>query len=144
MYETANAVQAGTYADLWRKGRYRVQLTAELGSYLEDVDAVLERLGYRMVDADQWGRSYHRRGSSHDTAELDEQECEFGPVRLVLSRGNLDETETADAETELTYLLGRIQEAAKTYDGEPLLPEPDWRDEYRQSLLAATGLEEEA
>jgi hypothetical protein len=143
MYATADAVQVGTCADLWRQGRYRVQLTAELTSYLEDIDAGLERLGYRMVDADQRGRSYQRGANSHDTGKLDETEYEFGPVRLVLSRGDLEATQTDAAEEEMIALYEGLSRTMRSYDAEPLPAGSDRIQDHRYSILDGVDLQEE-
>ena len=54
-------VQVGVYADLWRKGRYRVELNAKLDYDPSDIDAALEELGYESIDADQWGQTYRHK-----------------------------------------------------------------------------------
>ena len=115
------APAVGTYADPWRQGRYCVRLSVELASDLHDLDIVLEQLGYRTVDMDQGGRSYHQTGNSGGTAELDELEYDLGPVRLTLGRGDLDEADTAAAQEELTFLFEKVCEALKMYGAESLL-----------------------
>ena len=82
-----------------------MEMTAELPYDPDDVDAALRKLGYEVVDLDQWGRSYRRRGDPRHTAELDEPEDAAAYVRLILRRGDLEPPEVPDAEhqVELTY-----------------------------------------
>ena len=101
-------VHIETYPDLWRKGRYRVDLTVELDLEIDGLNTALEQLDYHIIDADQWGQSYvHNNDPSH-TAELDEVEDQDFYVKLVLRNGNLDETEIAEAESYLNNLFDKI------------------------------------
>lgn len=130
MYTSAEPIQVRIYPDRWRKGRYRVQLSSQIASDLEDVDTVLGQLGYSMVDADQYGRSYHHSKNSRCTADLDELECEGGPVLLTLSRCELDEPETAAAEQELIGQYERLSKILRGYDAVRASAGGDWRDEH--------------
>jgi hypothetical protein len=52
MYQqTIPYVQVETYPDLWRKGRYRLDLTAELYLEIDGVNAALKQLDYHIIDA---------------------------------------------------------------------------------------------
>jgi len=136
MYTDAPDVQIGTYSDLWRQGRYRVELTAELPCDPTDVDAPLQQLGYDIADADQWGRTY-RHSQDHDrTVELDELEDPGEYIRLVLRNGDLNEVDIGKAEDELGSLYARLYQMCQgRYDDnayDPLYRPVDLEsDQYR-------------
>lgn len=111
MYAMAPDIQIESRPDLWRKGRYRMELTVELGSPFDEVDATLARLGYEAVDDDQRGRSYHHRTHPHRTAELDEVQYGRIGLRLILHRGDLGTEDVDDAAGELTAVYGKIRSA---------------------------------
>jgi len=111
MYTTASEVQVGSYADHWRAGRYRLELKAELDGDLHDMDTALEKLVYRIVDADQWGRSYRHRDDPGRTAEIDEQEYPARSLRVILQREDLDETDVERAEDELVSIYRQMYSA---------------------------------
>ena len=108
MYAATSVAQVETYPDLWRKGRYRVELKAELAGDCYDVDAALDQLGYEVTDADQWGRSYRHRDDPRRTAELDEAEAPSALVSLILRQGDLDDEEIPPAEGELDLEYGKL------------------------------------
>lgn len=108
MYATASDIEISTYPDLWRKGRYRVELSADLPFDPYTVEAALQHLGYHIVDADQWGQSYCHNQDRNRTAELDELEDFASYVRLVLWNGNLNEADINAAEDYLSSLYDRI------------------------------------
>jgi hypothetical protein len=97
-----------TYPDLWRKGRYRVDLTAELDLEIDGINAALEQLDYHIIDADQWGQSYVHNRDPRRTAELDEVEDQDSYVKLVLRNGDLDEAEITEAKNYLSRIFDRI------------------------------------
>lgn len=127
MYATTPDVQVGTYPDLWRKGRYRVELTAGLRNGHEDVDAALEQLGYEVSDCDQWGRSYRHREDPERTAELDELEHEASYVKLILREGDLDKEAADRGEEELFSMYERIYQ---------LCLHPDIEEDYHPWCLS--------
>jgi len=143
MYQAAGPIQIGTYGDHWRKGRYRAELSARLEADLERVDTVLTRLGYHIVDADQYGWSYLHHRRNHGVAELDELECEGGPVRLILSQGDLDETQTEAAEQELVALYAQIAETLERYVPGLAPAECDVMEHYLQTFFEPATREEE-
>jgi hypothetical protein len=111
MYGTFLDSGAEVYQDLWRKGRYRVELNVELKYDLSAVDTALQKLGYDIVDADQWGQSYRDRDNSDITAELDETEGDVASLRVRLRYGDLGEhdIEAARAQVESVYeKIGQI------------------------------------
>ena len=108
MYTTSSEARLEVCEDLWRKGRYRVELTGRLAYAAGDVDAALEQLGYEAIDLDQWGRSYQHREDPSRTAELDELGEGAASVRLVLRQGNLEPSEIAGAKSELDLRYGRL------------------------------------
>jgi hypothetical protein len=109
MYQqTIPYVQVETYPDLWRKGRYRVDLTAELYLEIDSVDAALEQLDYHIIDSDQQGQSYIHNQDRSRTAELDEAGEEPAYVKLVLRNADLDEEGINAAEDYLNTLFDRI------------------------------------
>lgn len=108
MYATASDIEINTYPDLWRKGRYRVELTAELPFDPSDIDSALRRLGYHIVDADQWGQSYSHNQDPRRTAELEEVKEQADYAKLVLRCGDLDEIAINTAEDYLSALYDRI------------------------------------
>ena len=101
MYGAVASVELGTYDDLWRPGRYRVELKAGLPVSLHAVEADLEQLGYEPIDADQWGSSYRYVTDASRTAELDELDGPSPAVRLILRQSDLDEAGLSHAEGEL-------------------------------------------
>ena len=109
MYAEAPVAQVGTYPDLWRKGRYRVELKVELTGDYDGVDRALDQLGYEVVDVDQWGRSYRHREGPRRTAELDELEASADRVSLILHQGDLDEAEIPSAEGDLDLEYGKLR-----------------------------------
>jgi len=140
MYTDAPDVQIGTYSDLWRKGRYRVELTAELSYDPVDVDAALQQLGYDIADADQWGRTYRHSQDHNRTVELDELEDQAEYIKLVLRNGDLDELDIDRAEDELGSLYARLYQMCQSqyeddaYD--PLYRSVDLEsDQYRSSNI---------
>jgi len=114
MYSAVSDVQTGTYPDLWRKGRYRVELNAELPFYMEDVDAALQQSGYEAVDADQWGHSYHHKADPQRTAEIDESEARGGYVKIMLRDGGLEGDGIKQAEDQLDLLYDRINQICQS------------------------------
>jgi hypothetical protein len=136
MYAVSEAPQAGVYADLWRKGRYRVRLSAVFLSDIEQVDPVLERFGYHVVDADQYGRSYRHGENSRRTAELDEVEYEGGPVRLILSYGDLEESDTIAGEQETMALYEELSHELGQYEAKGLAADYEWIDDPGHELAA--------
>jgi hypothetical protein len=124
MYGTSLDAGAEVYTDLWQKGRYRVELNVELKYDLSEVDAALQKLGYDIIDADQWGQSYQDKDNSDITAELDETEADITLLRLTLRYGDLGEqdVESARAQVESVYeKIGQIcQRRYSQYDYEPL------------------------
>jgi hypothetical protein len=124
MYEISLDTGAEVYPDLWQKGRYRVELSVELQYGLSDVDAALQKLGYNIIDADQWGQSYQDKNNSDITAELDETEADTISLRLIMRYGDLGEqdVESARAQVESVYeRIGQIcQGHYSQYDYEPL------------------------
>jgi hypothetical protein len=123
MYAATPEVQIGAYPDLWRKGRYRVDLVAELYFDPDYLDAALKQLDYHVVDADQRGQSYRHNQDDNRTAELDESEEEGAYVRLVLRDGDLDEADIDAARDYLSSLYERMyqisQEWCDAYDYRP-------------------------
>ncbi len=101
-------VRIETYPDLWRKGRYRVDLTAELDLEIDGIDAALQQLDYHIIDADQWGQSYVHNQIPSCTAELGEVENPSPYLKVILRNGGLDETEITEAENYLTNVFDRI------------------------------------
>ena len=101
-------VHIETYPDLWRKERYRVDLTTELDLEIEGINAALEQLDYHIIDADQWGRSYVQNSDPSRTAELDEVENLDPYVKLVLRNGDLDESEITEEKDYLSRVFDRI------------------------------------
>ena len=120
MYQqTIPYVQVETYPDLWRKGRYRVDLTAELYLDIDSIDAALEQLDYHIIDADQRGQSYIHNQDRSRTAELDEADEEPAYVKLVLRNADLDEAGINAAEDYLNTLFDRIYQICRCrYDEE--------------------------
>ncbi len=119
MYAEGQDVEVGTYPDLWQKDRYRVELAAGLSCEPADLDKALERLGYEIVDADQWGRSYRHNQDPNKTIELDELEDPAALVRLILRYGDLDEADIGPAEDQLASLYDRIcQMCNNRYDND--------------------------
>lgn len=117
MYGTDEDVKVSTYADLWQKGRYRVELAAELACEPNGIDKALEQLGYEIIDADQWGRSYWHNQDHNKTIELDELEDPTALVRLILRYGDLDEVDIGSAEEQLASLYARIHQMCRdSYD----------------------------
>ena len=110
MYTDAPDVQIGTYLDLWQKDRYRVELAAQLYCEPNDIDKALEQLGYEIIDADQWGRTYRHSQDHNRTVELDELEDQAEYIKLVLRNGDLDELDIDRAEDQLGSLYARIHQ----------------------------------
>lgn len=107
MYAADPGVRIETYPDLWRKGRYRVELHGELPCGPDDVDAALRRAGYRLADADQWGYSYvHRRNAGH-TAEVDEHGQPY-VAALILRNAGLEQEAIDDERDALQGIYERI------------------------------------
>jgi len=106
-----------TLADPGRRGRYSVELTAELPYGLDEVDAALERLGYEVADADQWGRSYRHRDSPNRTAEADEIPDGTGALRLRLREDDLGREAALSAEADAETLYGLLYSACAAADG---------------------------
>jgi hypothetical protein len=129
MYAAAPDIQIGTYADLWQKGRYRVDLTVELPYDPEDVDVALQKLGYDVVDIDQRGRSYRHRQNPSLTAELDELDDQAVYIRLLLRCGGLSDTDVGQSEDQLSLYYERIhqmcQKGCTDIDSDYLYPLPD-------------------
>ena len=120
---TAEA-QAGAYPDLWRKGRYRAELSALLPFGPDAMDVALGELDYHIVDAGQAGRSYRHSQNANLTADLDELAGLEPYVRLVLRKGDLDESAVDPAVAYLNALYERICEICGPnwdgYDYEPM------------------------
>ena len=114
MYTDAPDVQIGTYSDLWQKDRYRVELAAQLYCEPNDIDKALEQLGYEIIDADQWGRTYRHSQDHNRTVELDELEGPGEYIRLVLRNGDLDEVDIDKAEDELGSLYARLYQMCQS------------------------------
>lgn len=110
MYTAAPDIQVGTYPDLWQKGRYRVELTAQMPCDVEVVDAALQQLGYQVMDTDQWGRTYRHDQQPCRTAELDELEHAGEYVKLILRNADLDELDIGRVEDQLGSLYDRIHQ----------------------------------
>jgi len=109
MYEMAEVPIARAYPDLWRPGRYRVELRATLYCDPAEAESCLERLDYEAIDADQWGRSYRDRRDDRRTAELDESGDEYGTVRLVLRQADVDPAEADGALEILQRVYAALQ-----------------------------------
>jgi len=116
MYQTYTDAEPGTYPDLWHKGRYRVELAAQLYGCGQDVDPVLYKQGYRLCDMDQWGRTYIHKGKGI-TAEVDELD-EAGYLRLLLQEGGLEPEDITEAEDHLTALYRKIKQSCCSSDKE--------------------------
>ena len=111
MYTKIPDVRIETYPDHWRKDHYRVELEAELGYGIEDVDKALEELGYEIIDNDQWGWSYQNKGMPIENAELDEMDGGNPRVKLVLTGHGLEEAQIEPSKMELYALFERIYQA---------------------------------
>lgn len=114
MYTAAPDAQIGTYSDLWQKDRYRVELAAQLYCEPNDIDKALEQLGYEIIDADQWGRTYRHSQDHNRTVELDELEDQAEYIKLVLRNGDLDEMDIDRAEDELGSLYTRLYQMCQS------------------------------
>lgn len=133
MYATAPDIQIGTYPDLWKQGRYRVELATQLPYETADMDSILQQLGYEVVDADQCGRSYRHSQDHNKTIELDELEDPTAFLKLLLRYGDLDEAGVGQAEDQLDSLYNRICQMCRNgyndsdYDSldSPIYPEID-------------------
>ena len=115
MYTKIPEVRIETYLDLCRKGRYRVDMTAELELEIDGIDAALQRLDYHIIDADQRGQSYAHNNDPKRTVELDEIECQDSYVKLVLRNDDLDEAEIPEAKDYLSSLFDRIYQLSHDY-----------------------------
>ena len=119
MYTANPNLEIGTYPDLWRKDRYRVDLTAQLYFDIDSIDAALQQLDYHIIDADQRGQSYIHNQDRSRTAELDEADEEPAYVKLVLRNADLDEAGINAAEDYLNTLFDRIYQICRCrYDEE--------------------------
>ena len=118
MYATSSAPRVEVCGDLWEKGRYRVELAARLPCEFADVDDGLEKLGYEVIDAGQWGRSYRNRQDPRHTAELDELDDAGAYVRLILRKGDLEAARLSDAEGEVDLTYARLRAACPARSGE--------------------------
>lgn len=137
MYAAVSDVEIGIYPDLWRKGRYRIELSAELPFDPGDIDTALQRLGYHITDADQWGQSYSHNQDRSRTAELDEVEEQTAYVRLVLRCGDLDEAGINTTEDYLSSLYSRIYQICRRMD------EYDYESGYWPTDFEVTDAEEQ-
>jgi len=108
MYGISLDTGAEVYPDLWQKGRYRVELNVELNYDLSEVDAPLQKLGYDIIDADQWGQSYQDKDNSDITAELDETEVDIVSLRLTLRYGDLGEQDIESAREQVESVYEKI------------------------------------
>lgn len=99
----------GVYADPWRTGRYCVKLTGELQADLESAGAVLEDLGYELVDQDQWGQSYGRGERLEHTVAINEQEHDSAGLDLLLQEADLLPEAVAQVADELAGLYRTIR-----------------------------------
>ena len=108
MYGRNSEPEQEVCRDPWHKGLYGVRVSAYLASDLEAVGAALQRAGYEVLDADQWGRSYVHRLDPRREAELDEGLDFDGEVRLILSRYGLEASETDGAADELRQIYDRL------------------------------------
>ncbi len=124
MYTAALDVNIGTYPDLWRKDRYRVDLNVELHFDPDNIDAALKQLGYHIIDTGQWGQSYNHKHYHNLSAELNEVEDTQAYVRLLLRNSDLDEGSIGGAEDYLSGLFDRIFQIClrqgEGYNYEPL------------------------
>lgn len=119
MYAAISDVEVNTYPDLWRKGRYRVELAAQMPCHLEDVETALYELGYQLMDTDQWGRTYQHRQNPACIAELDESEDAGEYLKLILRNADLDELDIGQAEDQLGSLYDRIHQMCRDrYDSD--------------------------
>jgi len=96
------------HPDDWRYGRYCTTLTAELSVGPDGVDEALNTLGYDVIDADQWGRSYRGPTCSH-SVEVDDQDDPYHPVRLVMRIGDLSADTIGQASDNLQRCYARLQ-----------------------------------
>jgi hypothetical protein len=91
---------------------------------LVDVDAALQKLGYDIIDADQWGQSYQDKDNSDITAELDETEADITSLRLTLRYGDLSEQDIESARGQVESIYERIEQICQRrysqYDYEPV------------------------
>lgn len=108
MYTATPDIQIGTYPDLWQKGRYRAELGVDVALGFEDVDAALRKLGYEIVDADQYGLSYSHSKDSKRTAEVDQMDEQAEYTRLKLINADLDWASVPAAEDYLVSIYDRI------------------------------------
>ncbi len=115
MYKLVGSPQFSIYPDLWKKDRYRTCLSGMLLSSMAPVDAAIERYGYYMVDADQYGRSYQHAHDKQRTAELDEIDSEGLAVRLILYQNDLDEGGIVAAKEQDVALYREIWRAVNCY-----------------------------
>ena len=95
--------------DRWRPGRYRVELAVQIACDAGDVGGVLDRLGYELVDVDQWGQSYQHKEDARRKGELDESEApDSASLRLVLRHEDLDADEVGIAADGIRTVLDEI------------------------------------
>ena len=87
--------------DNWRRGRYRLELCSYPACGLDHLDAALRQMGYEVVDADQWGRSYRQSLDPNHRAELDEVDDGSGRLRLLLAYGDLDPADIEEGKEDL-------------------------------------------
>jgi len=136
MYATAPDIQIGTYPDLWKQGRYRIELAAQLPYETADMDGILQQLGYEAIDADQGGRSYRHSQDHNKAIELDELDDPTISLKLLLRYSDLDEAGVGQAEDQLDSLYNRICQMCRSrhddsdYDSLdlPICPEIDQYD----------------
>ena len=119
MYQHESSyIHIETYPDLWRKGRYRVELSAELDMEIDCINAALEQLDCHIIDVDQRGQSYIHNHDPGLTAELDEVEDQDYYVKLVLRDSDLDEADITGAKDYLSGIFDRIYRLSYEYNHE--------------------------
>lgn len=104
MYLAESDTCAEVREDLWRRGRYRVELATKLPCVRGDVGAVLKELGYDLVDVDQAGQSYRLRADARFTAELEASLDEAETITLLLRTEDLAPAEARQAKESLELI----------------------------------------
>lgn len=106
--------RAEVHCDPLKPKVYRVVLNEVLPFSAKEVSTVLEKLGYKAIYSDRYGRSYRCHNDPSNTAEVKESEDRTKCTRLVLSEAGVNLTDIARTECKIESLYDRLSSLCKS------------------------------
>jgi hypothetical protein len=137
MYASCSCPRVEIYADPAHSGRYGIAMAGDLYADFSLLETELEKQGYQVVDADQWGNSYRHQHRMNRWAQLDESPDESGWLHLQMREEDLAGPEVERIGDELENLYYQLGGGLPAGDGCRDCP---YVQAYGQTIWPAPGI----